>query len=109
VMGVGVALDAGVEFDGLICRDDLAAIGALRALQERGIRVPDDVALTGWDNIMMSRVTYPSITSIAPDTAALAHRAIEMLVERIEGLEGMGRHEVVDHRLVLRESAPGLL
>jgi DNA-binding LacI/PurR family transcriptional regulator len=109
VMGVGVALDAGVEFDGLICRDDLAAIGALRALQERGIRVPDDVAITGWDNIMMSRVTYPSITSIAPDTAALAHRAIEMLVERIEGLEGVGRHELVDHRLVLRESAPGLV
>jgi DNA-binding LacI/PurR family transcriptional regulator len=106
VVGVGSALDAGVRFDGLICRDDLAAIGALRALQERGIRVPDEVALTGWDNIMMSRVTYPSITSIAPDMAALAHRATEMLVERIEGFEGVGRHELVEHRLVLRESAP---
>ena len=95
-----------IRFDGLVCRDDLAAIGALRALQERGIRVPQEVALTGWDNIMMSRVTYPSITSIAPDTSALAHRATEMLVERIEGFEGVGRHELVDHRLVVRESAP---
>lgn len=106
VMGVGSAWDAGIRFDGLVCRDDLAAIGALRALQERGIRVPQEVALTGWDNIMMSRVTYPSITSIAPDTSALAHRATQMLVERIEGFEGVGRHELVDHRLVLRESAP---
>jgi DNA-binding LacI/PurR family transcriptional regulator len=108
VRGVGQALDEGAQFDGLVCRDDLAAIGALRALQERGIRVPDDVALTGWDNIMMSRVTHPSITSVAPDTAALALRAVEMLVQRIEGLEGAGRHELVDHRLVLRESAPAV-
>jgi DNA-binding LacI/PurR family transcriptional regulator len=108
VMGVGRALDAGIRFDALVCRDDLAAIGALRALQERGVRVPQDVALTGWDNIMMSRVTYPSITSIAPDTAALAHRATQLLVERIEGFAGVGRHELVGHRLVLRESAPAL-
>ncbi|WP_375386129.1 LacI family DNA-binding transcriptional regulator [uncultured Microbacterium sp.] len=106
VIGVGAAVDAGIRFDGLVCRDDLAAIGALRALQERGISVPGDVALTGWDNIMMSRVTYPSITSVAPDTDALAHRATQMLIERIEGWEGAGRHELVDHRLVLRESAP---
>jgi DNA-binding LacI/PurR family transcriptional regulator len=108
VVGVGSAIDAGERFDGLVCRDDLAAIGALRALQERGIHVPDDVAVTGFDNIMMSRVTYPSISSIAPDTAALAHRATQMLVERIEGFEGVGRHELVDHRLVLRESAPAV-
>ncbi|MFE1646070.1 LacI family DNA-binding transcriptional regulator [Microbacterium sp. P01] len=108
VLGVGRALDEGTRFDGLVCRDDLAAIGALRALQERGIRVPDDVALTGWDNIMMSRVTHPSITSLAPDTAALTLRAMEMLVERIEGMEGAGRHELVGHRLVIRESAPAV-
>ena len=53
--------------DGLVCRDDLAAIGALRALNERGLRVPEDVAVTGWDNIELSRVTFPSLTTIAPD------------------------------------------
>lgn len=106
VRALGAALDDGAQFDGLVCRDDLAAIGALRALQERGIRVPDDVALVGWDNIAMSRVTYPSITSIAPDTAGLAMRSMQMLVDRIEGLDGAGRHELVEHRLVVRESAP---
>lgn len=106
VAGVGRALDAGIRFDGIVCRDDLAAMGALRALQERGIGVPGDVALTGWDDIEMTRITYPSITSIAPDTGALARRATEMLIERIEGFDGMGRHELVDYRLVMRESAP---
>ena len=94
------------QIDGLVCRDDLAAIGALRALHERGIRVPEDVAVTGWDNIELSRVTFPSITTIAPDLAALARRAVEMLVERVGGFTGVGRHELVDFELLVRESAP---
>ncbi len=103
---VGAAIDAGVEFDALVCRDDLAAIGALRAAQERGLRVPHDIAITGWDDIAMSAVTYPSITTIAPDMEFLVRRALELLVERIEGYDGMGRHVIAPHRLVVRESAP---
>ncbi|MFE7843602.1 LacI family DNA-binding transcriptional regulator [Microbacterium sp. NPDC057407] len=107
VAGVGRALDTGIELDALVCRDDLAAVGALRALQERGLRIPDDVAVTGWDNIELSRVTYPSITTIAPDLDQLAGRAVEMLLERIDGYEGIGRHELIDYELLTRESAPG--
>lgn len=103
---VGAAIDAGVEFDALVCRDDLAAIGALRAAQERGLRVPHDIAITGWDDIAMSAVTYPSITTIAPDMEFLVRRALELLVERIEGYDGMGRHVIAPHHLVVRESAP---
>ena len=109
VQGVGAALDTGVRVDGLVCRDDLAAIGALRALAERGMRVPEDVAVTGWDNIELSRVTFPSLTTIAPDLTALADRAVKMLVERIEGYAGAGRHELVDYTLLVRESAPDAL
>ncbi|TDN90812.1 LacI family DNA-binding transcriptional regulator [Microbacterium sp. BK668] len=103
---VGAALDAGLQVDALFCRDDLAAIGALRAVQERGRRVPDDIAIIGWDNIGITEVTYPSITTVAPDMPALVERALEMLVERIEGFDGMGRHELAPHRIVFRESAP---
>lgn len=106
VLGVGAALDAGARVDGLVCRDDLAAIGALRALNERGFRVPEDVAVTGWDNIELSRVTFPSITTIAPDLDSLAERAVRMLVERVGGFTGVGRHELVDYELIIRESAP---
>lgn len=106
VEGIGAGLDGGAIVDGIVCRDDLAAIGALRALNERGLRVPDDVAITGWDNIELSRVTYPSLTTIAPDLTALAERAVKMLMERIEGFSGAGRHELVDYSLLVRESAP---
>lgn len=106
VRAVGEMLDAGLEVDALVCRDDLAAIGTLRALHERGIRVPDDVAVTGWDDIRLSAVTYPSLTTVSPDLEALAESALTMLLERIDGFDGMGRHVVVPHRTVVRESAP---
>lgn len=106
VAGVGAALDEGRHFDALVCRDDLAAIGALRALRERGLRIPEDVAVTGWDNIEMTAVTFPSITTVAPDLEALAERAMSLLIQRMSGYDGIGRHELVGYQLVVRESAP---
>ncbi len=103
---VGAALDHGLRFDALVCRDDLAAIGALRALRERGYRVPEDVAVTGWDDIAIASVTHPSLTTIAPDTRAIATLALDMLEERIAGFDGIGRHALVDYTLRVRESAP---
>jgi DNA-binding LacI/PurR family transcriptional regulator len=100
------ALEAGHRFDGLVCRDDLAAIGALRAVQEFGLRVPDDVAVIGWDDITMASFTHPSLTTIAPDTTQIATLALDMLEERIGGYAGPGRHRVADFTLMVRESAP---
>ena len=105
---LGAALDAGLRFDGLVCRDDLAAIGALRALQERGFRVPEDVAIVGWDDISMTSFTHPTLSTVAPDTRALAVTALDLLEERIAGFDGLGRHRVVPFSLVPRESAPAL-
>lgn len=108
-LAMGEAIDRGLRLDALFCRDDLAAIGALRALQERGFTVPDDVAVIGWDNISMAAFTYPSLTTIAADTTALARTALDLLEERIAGYAGTGRHKLVDYSLALRESAPQLL
>ncbi|MBT2503543.1 LacI family DNA-binding transcriptional regulator [Curtobacterium sp. ISL-83] len=100
------ALDAGLQIDGLVCRDDQAAVGALRALADHGISVPDQVAVTGWDDIDMAAFTLPSLTSLRVDTRQLAARALDLLAERIGGFDGLGRHELVDFSLVVRESAP---
>ncbi|MGW8564643.1 LacI family DNA-binding transcriptional regulator [Isoptericola sp. NPDC055881] len=103
---LGAALDAGLVVDGLLCRDDLAAIGALRALRVRGYDVPGDVAVVGWDATVLTASTVPSLTSVAPDTHALATRALDLLLERIDGLTTPGRHVTVGHQLLVRESAP---
>ncbi|WP_275006390.1 LacI family DNA-binding transcriptional regulator [Promicromonospora iranensis] len=105
---LSAALDAGLELDGLLCRDDLAAIGALRALRRHGLDVPADVAVIGWDAIELGASTAPSLTSVAPDTRALAERALDLLLDRLDGLEVPGRHVTVGHTILFRESAPAL-
>lgn len=101
------ALDGGLRVDALLCREDLAAIGALRALRRHGLDVPGDVAVVGWDAIDLGESLVPSLTSVGPDTRALAERALDLLLERLDGFDGPGRHVSVGHRLVVRESAPG--
>ncbi len=102
----GRALDDGLQVDGLLCRDDLAAVGALRAMRLRGIEAPGDVAVVGWDGIGIGPVLAPSLTSVAPDTVALAEAALDLLLARIDGDDAAGRLVVVGHHLVVGESAP---
>ncbi|MFC8887409.1 substrate-binding domain-containing protein, partial [Streptomyces cinereoruber] len=96
----------GLRVDALLCRDDHAAIGALRALHLRGLDVPGDVAIVGWDATVLTASTTPSITSIAPDTTALAARTLDLLLERVDGTDAPGRLVTVGHSLLVRESAP---
>ena len=100
------ALDRGMVVDALLCREDLAAIGALRALRRHGLAVPDDVAVVGWDAIELGASVVPSLTSVAPDTTELVERTLDLLLQRVTGDERPGRHVTVAHGLVVRESAP---
>ncbi|WP_433603936.1 LacI family DNA-binding transcriptional regulator [Dactylosporangium sp. CA-139114] len=98
-------LDDGRDFDALFCFTDQLALGALRAAGERGVRVPQDVALAGFDDIEDGRFSTPSLTTVAPDKAAIAEAALDRLAERLgPGPAGPARSVVVAHRLIGRES-----
>lgn len=100
-------LEAGTAFDALFCFNDLLALGAMQALRRHGLRVPDDVAVVGFDDIEEGRHSDPGLTTIAPDMAVLADRAVDSLVRRLdEPSQPEGYSVVVPHRLVVRESAP---
>ena len=71
--------------DAVFCFNDLLAIGALRAAAERGLRVPEDLAVVGFDNTEESAYSLPSLTTIAPDKAAIAERAVEQIARQIAG------------------------
>lgn len=105
---VGAALDDGLDVDGLVCRDDLAALGTLRALQERDIDVPSQVAVTGWDDTIFAALLHPNLTTIRADGESLARTALDMLAERMAGFDELGRHAIVGHRIIVRESAPAV-
>ena len=93
------------SMDALICASDLLAIGVLRVLRQHRIRVPDDLAVTGWDNTVDGAYHSPSLTSIAPALSELAELALDALIRRIEGDRGPGTSATVPHRLLVRESS----
>ncbi|AHI00305.1 LacI family DNA-binding transcriptional regulator [Kutzneria viridogrisea] len=93
--------------DAVFCFNDLLALGALRTLLSSGVRVPQDVALAGIDDIQDGRFSTPTLTTIAPDKEQIAEAAVTMLLERVNGYVGPPRELVAGHRLVARESTVG--
>lgn len=80
-------INAGLPFDAIFCFNDLLALGALAALRQHGIRVPLDVAVAGFDDIDEGSYSVPTLTTVAPDKAQLAIRAVHTLQARLTGGE----------------------
>ncbi|MEV4464324.1 LacI family DNA-binding transcriptional regulator [Micromonospora echinofusca] len=78
-------LASGVRPDAVFCFNDTLALGALRALHEEGLRVPEDVAVAGFDDIEDGRFSVPTLSTIAPDKERIARLAVELLAGRIDG------------------------
>ena len=97
-------LDAGAEFSALFAANDLSAIGAMRALAERGRRVPEDVSVVGFDDVHISAFINPPLTTVHQPAAEIAQRATELLIALIHGREVAERRHVLEPRLVVRAS-----
>ncbi|RAS71013.1 LacI family transcriptional regulator [Lentzea atacamensis] len=70
--------------DAVFCFNDLLAVGAMRTAAERFVRVPHDLAIVGFDNNDESAYSSPSLTSVAPDKAAIARAAVDLLRQRAD-------------------------
>jgi DNA-binding LacI/PurR family transcriptional regulator len=91
--------------DAVVCFNDTLALGAMRALHDAGLRVPDDVAVAGFDDIEDGRFSVPTLTTVAPDKADLARIAVDLLATRLTAANGAPpREETVPYRLIPRES-----
>jgi DNA-binding LacI/PurR family transcriptional regulator len=94
--------------DAMFCFNDELALGALRALAVRGLRVPQDVAVAGFDDIEDGAYSVPSLTTVRPDLVGLADAALDLLARRASGAEtGPPQEVIVGHELVVRESTAG--
>ncbi|MCM3780676.1 LacI family DNA-binding transcriptional regulator [Microbacterium hydrocarbonoxydans] len=98
------AADALAAASAVFCANDQMALGLLRALADSGRRVPDDVAVVGFDDVPDAANYRPPLSTIRQDFPALAHRAVALLVGDIEG-EAVARASVVPTTLVERSSA----
>jgi len=80
------------ELDAIFAANDLMAIGAMRAIKDAGRRVPDDVAVIGFDDIELSQHTEPPLSTINQAIAAQARLMVELLLARIDGQPADGAH-----------------
>ncbi len=97
-------LDRGARVDAVVALNDVLALGAMRVLYERGVDVPGDVAVVGFDDIEEARFSRPSLTTVEPGRTQIAQTAVELLLDRLDGGAARADEIVVDHRLIARES-----
>lgn len=90
--------------DAVFCFNDLMAIGALRACAETGIRVPEQVAVAGFDDIAEGRYSTPTLTTVSADLDVLAGEALRLLLKRVQGQETGAETVEVPWTLTIRES-----
>ncbi|MFJ9779661.1 LacI family DNA-binding transcriptional regulator [Amycolatopsis sp. NPDC101161] len=91
-------LDRAEPPDAVFCFTDELALGALRAAADRGVTVPDDLALVGFDDIEDGRFSVPALTTVSPDKDRIA----ELALDRLAAEPGPPRSIVAPHRLVVR-------
>lgn len=93
------------EISALFAVNDSVAIGALRAIREAGLRVPDDIAVVGYDDDEMASFLDVPLTTIAQQKGKMGKIAVKLLLERINGWErGAFQHIQIEPRLVVRAS-----
>ena len=103
--GVAQAIASGLRFDAIFCLTDLLAFGALRALADANLQVPQDVAIASIDDIEEAAYSVPSLTTIAPDKEAIAGGAVTALLDLIAGDEYPADHDDLPYTLAVRESS----
>ncbi|MDL2078345.1 LacI family DNA-binding transcriptional regulator [Streptomyces sp. GXMU-J15] len=102
-------LESGRQPDAVFAYNDPMAIGAMRVLHERGLKVPEDIAVVGFDDVVEGRFGAVTLTSVSPDKDAIGRLAVEAVLARLSGGGELPepRRVWADYRLVQRESTLG--
>ena len=96
-------ISTGRPFTALFAAADVMAIGAIRALRDHGLQVPEDVSVVGFDGLPLCSFLVPQLTTVAQSRRPMAQRSVEILIDRIEH-GGKACHEFVPYTLCQRES-----
>ncbi|CAM2145021.1 HTH-type transcriptional repressor PurR [Pararobbsia alpina] len=100
-----VSLLEGRQPTAIFATNDVMALGALRAAAERGLSVPRDLSVIGFDDIQLSRYFYPALTTVGQSIVMLGERAAQTLIERVtKDIDGEARRLIIAPELKVRES-----
>ena len=96
-------LEQGRKFTALFAAADVMAIGAIRALQDNGLHVPEDVSVMGFDGLPIGSYMVPRLTTVHQSVQKMAERSVQILIQCIKS-DGKSCHESVDFSIYERES-----
>lgn len=104
---IAAELAAGFPCSALFAANDLLALGAIAALRDAGLRIPEDVAVAGFDDIPSAQLLQPALTTVRRSEQAIGRFAAELLIARLDGPDAgrPGRGFELPFELVLRDSA----
>ncbi len=102
--GANELLDRCPDLTALFAMCDVMAIGAMRAILDRGLKVPEQISVIGYDGVKQSHYCVPRLTTIRQDAQQLARRGVEILLEQLGGAGAGPIHEIVPFQLVRGES-----
>jgi len=88
----------------LFAYNDISAIGAMRAFQEAGLRIPEDVSVIGFDDVVSASFCIPTLTTVRQPLKKMGHIAAKTLLERIEDRAEFKAEIAVEPELVVRKS-----
>jgi len=88
----------------MVCTEDLIACGIVKVYQNKGLKVPDDISVVGFDDTLPSRLISPAITTVKQDVFGKAHDAVEMLMDAIEHPENKEHYVMLNVELLERSS-----
>ncbi len=97
-------LERKVPFTALFAYNDISALGAMRAFQEAGLRVPEDISVIGFDDIQGAAYSTPSLTTVRQPLAHMGRLAAQTLLARIEGEKDSSPEILIEPELVVRKS-----
>ncbi len=92
------------KFNGIFCTCDELAMGAINALRDNGVKVPEDCEVIGFNNTLMSSVFYPKLTTVDPSSYDLGSIGMRMLLKIINNEQVDNLNYIVSHNLIERES-----
>ncbi len=97
-------LERGTKFTALFCANDATALGAMKALREARLDVPQDVSVMGFDDIDIAQLYHPALTTVRVNKEAMGAAAVKALIERVADPEAVSATIMLEVQLIERES-----
>ena len=97
-------LEKKLDFTAIFAYNDMMAFGVMQAIKEKGLRIPEDIGLVGYDDILFSSIISPSLSTISLKKKELGIESVKLLISRIKGKHKKPKKMMLDLDLIIRQT-----